>query len=421
MQKPSELTWLFLDLNSYFASVEQQENPALRRRPVAVVPSMTDATCAIAASYEAKAFGVKTGTKIYEAKKLCPDLQLVLARHDVYVDYHHRILKEFSKYHPVHKVWSIDEFSSRLCITKRTPEMAIELAQRAKAGLLNNVGEAIYCSIGLAPNSLLAKMATDMQKPNGLVVLHPDDIPHKISHLPLNAIPGVGANMLIRLNRAGITSMRDLLATSPKQLRQIWRNVQGERIWYWLHGYDFETPPTKKSMIGHSRVLDPQHRHMDMARLMARRLLVKAAYRLRAQNLYAGTLSLGVTTVTNEKWRREISIPTPAQDSFTLLKFLEELWDVMRLYFSNDIRLKKISTLLINLTEPQDVSTDLFDFNFDHQKMDRRNALTQALDSLQKKYKKEVVCLGVTPQTQTGHVGTKIAFNRVPQEEEFWS
>jgi len=100
---PYSLQWLFFDLNSYFASVEQQDRPELRNKPIAIVPSDTDATCAIAASYEAKAYGIKTGTKIYEAKKLCPDLICVLARHHVYVEYHQRIFKEVGKHIPVTK------------------------------------------------------------------------------------------------------------------------------------------------------------------------------------------------------------------------------------------------------------------------------------------------------------------------------
>src|ERR1700742_3311749 len=103
------LRWLYIDFNSYFASVEQELNPALRGKPVAVVPVETDSTCAIAASYEAKAFGVKTGTPIYEARKMCPGLICVLAGHNHYVEYHERILDEIDRHIPVTKVCSIDE------------------------------------------------------------------------------------------------------------------------------------------------------------------------------------------------------------------------------------------------------------------------------------------------------------------------
>ena len=89
------IRWLFLDLNSYFASVEQELRPELRHRPIAVVPVMADTTCAIAASYEAKAFGVRTGTQVGEAKRMCPGLELVEARHELYVEYHHRVVEAY--------------------------------------------------------------------------------------------------------------------------------------------------------------------------------------------------------------------------------------------------------------------------------------------------------------------------------------
>ena len=91
-QDAAQLRWLFLDMNSYFASVEQQENPKLRGLPIIVTPVASEGTCAIAASYEAKAFGIRTGTPVYEARRLCPGLKTVNARHDVYVEYHHRFV-----------------------------------------------------------------------------------------------------------------------------------------------------------------------------------------------------------------------------------------------------------------------------------------------------------------------------------------
>src|SRR5258708_35644206 len=95
------VNWLFLDLNAYFASVEQQVTPALRGKPVVVVPVMADSTCCIAASYEAKAYGIKTGTRVGDAKKLCPGLRLVEARHELYVLYHHRIVDTVASCVPV--------------------------------------------------------------------------------------------------------------------------------------------------------------------------------------------------------------------------------------------------------------------------------------------------------------------------------
>jgi DNA polymerase-4 len=94
----NRLNWLYIDINSYFATIEQQINPDLRHKPVAVVPMLSDSTCAIAASYEAKVKGINTGTKIYVAKKLCPKLVCIKAKHDLYVEYHHKIFNEIDRY-----------------------------------------------------------------------------------------------------------------------------------------------------------------------------------------------------------------------------------------------------------------------------------------------------------------------------------
>ena len=122
---------LFLDLNAYFASVEQQERPELRGRPIAVVPVMADTSFVIAASYDAKKFGIKTGTQIGEAKALCPELELVDARPPLYVGYHNRIIEVAESVLPVDKVCSIDEMRFRLIGTERSPECAVELAKQS--------------------------------------------------------------------------------------------------------------------------------------------------------------------------------------------------------------------------------------------------------------------------------------------------
>ena len=105
---------LYLDLNAFFASVEQQKDPSLRGYPVAVIPTATETTCCIAVSYEAKVFGIKTGTAVWRARELCPHIALLPARHDVYVSYHQRIHDEVRRHVPEVAVCSIDEFTTTL-------------------------------------------------------------------------------------------------------------------------------------------------------------------------------------------------------------------------------------------------------------------------------------------------------------------
>ena len=132
------LNWLYLDLNSYFATIEQQVNPSYRNKPVAVVPCDTDTTCAIAASYEAKAKGVTTGTIIRKAKKLIPDLICIPAKHELYTEYHNKILQEIDKHIYIDYVLSIDECACKLTGKYQDENQAIKLAKEIKLGIINN-------------------------------------------------------------------------------------------------------------------------------------------------------------------------------------------------------------------------------------------------------------------------------------------
>ena len=429
MKREPGIKWLFMDLNSYFASVEQQENPALRGKPVAVTPMDTDYTCAIAASYEAKAYGVKTGTIIRDAKKMCPNLHCVPARHDRYVAYHNRIIEEVIKHTPINKIWSIDELSSRLPPNKRNINSATKIAQKLKQGIWDNVGPSINCSVGFAPNSLLAKIACEMHKPNGLTILQQEDLPGPLLDLKLTDIPGIGINMERRLNKAGIYSIEDFWNIEPKHARKIWGSVQGERFWYWLHGYDFPAPETKPSMIGHSRILDPQLRAPDKARLILRKLTMKAAHRLRKKAQHTHTIATSMRTESGFKSSFQIPIQA-TNDPFIMLQHIDNLWACMTQQTAREtntnmryIRIKKISVTFFGLAMQETITDDLFlpSLHNNHSAAVKNESLTRALETLQARYQKDVVSLGITPKTSAGYVGTKIAFSRVPDQEEFWS
>lgn len=411
---------MFVDMNSFFASVEQQENPCLAGKPVAVVPSLSEHTCAIAASAEAKAFGIKTGTIIRDALDLCPNLNCVPARHDVYVDYHNRILEECVRYTPLTKVWSIDEFSSRLTPDNQPVERATTLSHKLKKGLFNNVGEYIKCSIGLAPNAYLAKVATDMKKPDGLVILTMDTLQDALFPLKLMDFPGIGENMLRRLNKGGIWTVEHLWNTQPKHLRKIWGSVDGEKFWYKLRGFDVpDAPDGNKVMVGHSRILDPAHRPPDMAKQITRRLTIKAAGRLRRYGMEAGYFRLSVTTTEREKWTMDKRI-IPASDNLTFVQTLNDLWAMMIRDF-HPWRLKKVSVVMSDLKRPETITDDLFSITPARQRQIKiASELSAGMDRLNKKFGPNTLHFGACPKTLEEYVGTKIAFSRIPDQEEFW-
>jgi DNA polymerase-4 len=337
--RPS-LSWLFVDLNSYFASVEQQDRPDLRGRPVGVVPMMADTTCCIAASYEAKAHGVRTGTIVGDAKKMCPDIVLVEARHEIYVDYHHRIVEAVESCLPVSAVLSIDEMACRLMGRERPLLAALELGRKVKTRIQERVGQQLRSSVGLATNRYLAKIASDMEKPNGLVALPLDVLPEALSRLTLRDLPGVGARTEKRLNEKGVNTMAELLALNCEEAGQLWGSVWGERLWHWLRGEDFDMAETEHlKSISHSHVLAPEMRTAEKAWAVAHKLLHKAAMRLRSGGLWASGIGLAVGFsvprgqnapvsrfgVPTRGWHSEIRL-SECQDNQTLIGALSRLW-----------------------------------------------------------------------------------------------
>jgi len=337
------LNWLFVDLNSYFASVEQQERPELRGKPVGVVPAMVDTTCCIAASYEAKAYGVRTGTMVAEAKRMCPGIVLVEGRHELYVQYHHKVVEAVESCLPVNAVCSIDEMACRLMGRERPLLAALELARKVKARIRDCAGEMLRSSVGLATNRYLAKVASDMEKPDGLVALTLDVLPEALSGLTLRDLPGIGARTEKRLNERGIHTMQELLALDGEQSGQMWGSVWGERLFHWLRGEDFEMSETDHlKSISHQHVLAPELRTPEKAWAVAHKLLHKAAMRLRSNRLWAASVGLAVGLsagregstpvpvsrfgVPAKGWHGEVHV-TECQDNQTLIAALKHLWD----------------------------------------------------------------------------------------------
>ncbi len=416
---PSGLRWLYVDFNSYFASVEQQDQPRLRGRPVAVVPVDTDFTSAIAASYEAKAYGVRTGTMIRDAKRMCPGLICVPARHDLYVAYHHRALDEINRHIPVAAVCSIDEAACSLMDNEAPTEVAIRIARSIKQGLAANVGAYVRCSIGIAPNRYLAKVATDMQKPDGLTVLHPCDLPHRLLGLALRDLPGIGANMEKRLLRSGIPDMAALLALDMRRMREIWGGVCGERMWQLLRGVDLPEIETARRTVGHSHVMAPEFRPPEQAIHIARRLTLKAASRLRRMDYYAGAMAFSARLECGLRvdahatcWR--------AQDSRTFLDLLDGMW-ARCIGPRPALPIKKVAVTLYDLQPADRVLLDLFDQPCDSGRNTRLKSerISRAMDQLNQRFGRDTVLVGMLPRHGQRFSGTRIAFTRIPDLQEF--
>ncbi|MDB5696772.1 MAG: type secretion protein ImpB [Sphingomonas bacterium] len=422
---PRPLRWLFLDLNSYFASVEQQLQPSLRGRPIIVAPVGSDTTVAIAASIEAKRFGIKTGTPVWEAKQKCRELIVTPARHERYVEFHEAIVAEVWKHIPVTQVCSIDEMACRLLDNENGREAAIALAGRIKAGIRAHVGERLTSSVGIAPNRLLAKLASDLQKPDGLVVFEARDLPHALFPLGLREIAGIGAKMEARLARDGVNDIRQLLARRPRDAGHAWGGQDGDRLWYLLHGVDLPNKPTQSRTIGHSHVLSPSHRGTEPARLTARRLALKAGSRLRRKGCRARLLILhGKWEDDKTSWRASIKLPA-TEDSFVILSRLDALFpqllDASRRR-TGGFRLRMIGVTLAEIEPVSGEQASLWAHLDPEDPLARETRglqLSRAMDRINERWGRNAVSVGPLGGGRIDRVGTKIAFGRIPELSEF--
>ncbi len=415
MRKPPTIERLYLDFDGFFASVEQQAHPHLRGRPVGVVPfTSTVYTCVIACSKEAKRRGVANVMPVLEAKRICPDIILVPQSPDLYRRAHHALLREISAVIPVDAVKSIDELTCRLEPADRADPG--NLARRLKTRLKDNIGPHITCSIGFAANRLLAKMAGKRDKPDGVTVWHPADMPAPLFELPLDDVPGIGRRMGRRLGRAGILTMPGLWRTQPKQLRKIWNSVTGERLWYALHGYDIQAAPSGRGMFGHGRVLPPDWRDIGHAHGCSRLLLIKAARRMRRAGFYAGRLWLWLS-MRDDRWSGDVPLPM-VHDDQACLAGLEALWRDARRALPRAVRIIRLGVVLLDLSPATARQLDMF-LNDDAARK-RWERIGAAIDHLNAKYGRTVVSLGPWTPPPGGTAGGKISYTRIPRAEDFW-
>ncbi|MBS1814155.1 MAG: DNA polymerase [Acidobacteria bacterium] len=422
-------THIHVDLNSFFASVEQQLHEEYRNKPLAVVPTFADTTCAIAASYEAKYLGIKTGTRVAEMKKICPDIILVEGDHAVYSKYSERISEAVHDVCPVAHNPSIDEMVCQLIGREQEPPRARQIALAIKQAIKDRVGATLRCSIGMGPNRYLAKIASDMQKPDGLIGLLPSQLPRAIAHLELRDLPGVGARTEQMLHRKGITTMSQLLELDLKGMHGLWNSVWGDRIYHWLRGYvtgddGAPVPQDMQKSLGHSHVLAPEHRSTEGAWSVAHKLLHKAAMRLRMEKMCTGALALTVrysltreqaamlpktkkhtSGITHTGWGMEARFPT-CQDTLSLLEALQQLWKQApkgALYQKPFFVGVTLNRLIYESEQQPTLFADA----------DRRSELSSTMDKLNLKYGHSTLHFaGMLPARDTAP--TRIAFTQIP-------
>ena len=361
---------LFIDFDSFYASVEQQDNEEYRNKPVIVVPCISDYTCAIAASYQAKRLGVKTGTRVSVAKEKIQGLIVCEARPKRYVEIHNQILEVLGRHFNKIQVLSIDEMSC--CINEEDDFDCEIIAGLLKLDLMDTIGETITCSIGVAKNVFLAKIAADMNKPNGFTYFG-KDTENKIKQLELTDLPGIAERMEARLNKSHIKTVEDLYNIDELKLKKAWGSVIGARWWHMIRGslqcdYGLSNNEIPKS-FGHTHVLPPNKRDDSGAFEVFESLLYKAIDRLQKHRVGAKRITIYMSWRNTEtKRRKTFKFSSPITIASCDFKFWTKialaLWNSMP-----ELELKAIPLLVgVRFTRTikvEDMNLQLFDLNWD--------------------------------------------------------
>lgn len=411
------LTAIFVDCDSYFASVEQHLDVRLRGRPVGVAPVMAETSCCIAASYEAKAFGVKTGTPIRDARVMCPGIAIVESKPVEYIKIHHQIIAAVEDCIHVERVLSIDEMWAWLPRNLRRAEDAIGIARRIKETVARDVSPHIKVSIGIAPNQYLAKLASKMRKPDGLFLIDHADLPEVLHELSLRDLHGVARSMEARLHAAGIHDVATLCRAPKRALRGVWGGVLGERLWHLLRGHEIPELVSERKSIGHSHVLPPASRTPDRAWPILCKLLHKAAERLRSHEMVCGSLTMNLAFCGGPAWAAEMT--TDETDStLRLMRMLDRLW---RERPEPRSRVLQVGIVLTRLAARDNFTPSLFSATevaetletLDENAAARQQRLDATLDRLRARYGRKVVYFGSVAESREA-APMRISFTHIP-------
>lgn len=369
---PKNYQTLFLDMNSYFASVEQQVRPNLRRKPVGITPYVGDTGCVIACSYEAKDWGVRTGDMVRDAKKKCPKIEIVEARPALYQIYHREILKAIESCTSNITPLSIDEFAIKLSGSEMSYQSSKNLALKIKKAIYD-VGDWLKCSVGVGPNRFLSKVAAESKKPDGLTIIKLTELDEFYRSIRLRDIPGINFQMEKCLARLGIYSAYDFYKKDQFTMSKMLKHPG--KVWYFrLRGYEVDDFEIETKNCGHSHVLAPELRTKEGAISVIEKLAHKTAYRLRKAGFLAGGVFVSIHFLRGGFYHQAKRV-APFSDTATLKSHIKNL---LRSCHWQEPILVAISTF--NLVRKQSAQISIFS------EVEKSREISKALDKVNDTY-----------------------------------
>lgn len=398
-------TKLHIDLNSCFATIEQQANPLLRDRPIAVAAYNSPRGVILAPSVQAKKYGIRTGMRVMDGKKLYPNLIVLEPDADKYRHVHHKLKNILLRYTDDVHAKSVDEFVLNFegaPLYKNHTSNDIMLAGAdIKHKIKQEIGEYITVSIGVSKNGFLAKTAAGLKKPDGLEEISEHNYLDCFSRLKLIDLCGIGYKSEERLNAAGIMSVLDFYNSSALYLKQTFGSIFG---YYWyikLRGYEIDDYiPTRKS-VGHQYALPKPAKNLAELRPVLIKLVEKMGFRLRGYGFKAQGISLFLYFNDRTHWHKSKKTTTILFDS---QDFYQEL---VALYLESPKKpVKLISVTCFNLKKSGIYQLELFKDTLKHEK------LVTHIDNINKRWGKFVIA-PASIMSKEKYVPDRIGFGNV--------
>ncbi|MDB5157345.1 MAG: nucleotidyltransferase/DNA polymerase involved in repair [Mucilaginibacter sp.] len=313
---------LFIDMNSYFARCEQQANYWLRNRPVGVCVYTGKYGCVISLSTEAKERGLKAGMRLNDAMAICPDLVPVESNPVRYREYHTRIINLLLEYSKDVVAKSIDE--AIINLTNYPHLDPLTIAKQIKRAILEKVGDWLTCSIGIAPNAFLAKLGSVRgKKLDGLLMITHQNIDEVLRPLRLGDMPGIGANMSYRLERAGIKTPLEMRYAGPDKLKSIFKGIEGI---YWHYRLNFiETNIVAhdyRGMQAMRQISKEKRQHITYIDQLFMTLCLTLEKRMVNHKFYCKSVGFTARYDDGTRWDDAFVITTPVQDAISLMQMI---------------------------------------------------------------------------------------------------
>lgn len=319
-------TIMHIDLNSCFASVEQQARPSLRDKPVAVAAYTSPNGCIISPSIEAKQSGVKVGMRVKEGKMLCPSLIILPPDPWKYRQIHLALKNLLLEYSDDVTPKSIDEFVINLEGYPALSKGMLVVGQEIKVRIKNEVGDWLRVNIGIGPNRFLAKTAAGLHKPDGLDIIDHRNLYEVFSALKLTDLCGISQRLAARLNLVGITSVTQFLDANVATLKQAFLSICG---YYWylrLRGWEIDDIDFGRKSFGNSYSLaQPYSKEEDLCPLLVK-LVEKCTIRIRRQGYSTGGVHLSITYRGGNFWHKSLKLHKRLVDSRDIYKEIFRLF-----------------------------------------------------------------------------------------------